>query len=49
MVSKFPFKCKVHRYSLVLLSANAQLDAAVPAPVRLLLNTSLGGAAQVDP
>lgn len=32
----------VRTAGLVLLSANAQLDAAVPAPVRLLLNTSLG-------
>lgn len=33
---------RVRTSGLVLLSANAQLDAAVPAPVRLLLNTTLG-------
>ena len=33
---------RVRTAGLVLLSANASLDAAVPAPVRLLLNTSLG-------
>lgn len=33
---------RVRTAGLVLLSVNAQLDAAVPAPVRLLLNTKLG-------